>query len=315
MKVFVTYPFPEDWIKELKVKYETIIFEENRKPTKEEIIKNIKDASGILCLLRDKIDEEIISKAISLKVISNYAVGYDNIDIDAAKRRNIVVTNTPDVLTNAVAELTLAILLAAIRKIVEADRFVREGRFQGWDSILFLGYEIKDSITGIIGAGRIGAEFGRKIISLGGKVIYYNRKENETLDKLGARKVSLEELIKSSDFISLHLPLTKETYHIIGEKEIMMMKKNAFIVNTGRGPLIDERALADALNKGIIEGAALDVFEFEPGVTTELLRSNKVVLTPHIGSATKRTRENMARIAVQNIINVLEGKEPLYRVV
>lgn len=315
MKVFVTYPFPEEWIKELTENFKTIIFKEKRKPEKNELIENIKDADGILCLLRDKIDEEIILNAKKLKVISNYAAGFDNIDVNFASRRGIIVTNTPDVLTNATAELALAILLAVIRKIVVSDRYVREGSFTGWDSVLFLGYEIKDSTVGIIGTGRIGTEFGKKIIALGGNVIYYDLRENDELNKLGARKVSKEEILKKSDYISIHLPLTKETYHFIGEKEIKLIKKTGFIVNTGRGPIIDEFALAEAIKNKEIAGAALDVFEFEPGITTELLKSDNVVLTPHIGSATFKTRKRMAEVAVKNLKNVLEGKEPLYRVV
>ncbi len=315
MKVFVTYPFPEEWIKELTIKYETVIYKNKEKPSKEELLNYISDADGIICLLRDKIDKEIISAAKKLKVISNYAAGFDNIDTDFAKRKKIVVTNTPDVLTNATAELALAILFAAIRKIVVSDRYVREGNFTGWDSVLFLGYELKESTVGVIGAGRIGTEFAKKVISLGARVLYFDERENEELNKLGAKKVTKEEILKESDFISLHLPLTKETHHIIGEKEIKLMKKTAFLVNTGRGALIDEWALAEAVKNKEIAGAALDVFEFEPGITRELLICDNVVLTPHIGSATFKTRERMAKLAVKNLINVLEGKEPVYRVV
>ncbi|RKZ19638.1 D-glycerate dehydrogenase [bacterium] len=313
-KVFITYPFSEDWIKELLEKHDCEVYPETSPPTVNEIKKRIKDKDAILCLLRDPINREVIDEASALKVISNYAVGYDNIDVEYASSKGIVVTNTPDILTNATAELALSLVFALIRRIVEADRFTREGRFEGWLPELFLGMELSGSTVGVVGAGRIGSSFAEKVMKLGASVIYFSRRRKEHLEKLGARKVELEELLKKSDIISLHLPLTSETHHIIGEKEFQMMGGDTFLVNTGRGALIDEIALAEALASGRIAGAALDVYEYEPGITTSLLKMDNVVLTPHIGSATYRARKGMAEIAVKNIILTLEGKEPLYRV-
>jgi len=314
-KVFLTFPFPEDWIGELRENVQVYMNPDKKRLSEEELIANFKERDGVITLLSDKITRRVIEKANKLKVISNYAVGYDNIDIEFAKERGIIVTNTPDVLTNATAELTISLILAVARRIVEADRFTREGKFEGWQPTLLLGREVKDSYLGILGAGRIGIAVAKKAYSLGMNVIYYSRKEKDEMKALNAKFVSLDYLLKTSDFISLHLPLTKETYHIIGEKEFKAMKQNSIIINTGRGALIDEASLAEALLNNKIGGAGLDVYEFEPGVTTMLLKFQNVILTPHIGSATYRTRKMMAKIAVKNVLSVLNGKEPLYRVV
>ena len=314
-KVFLTFPFPEDWIGELRENVQVYMNPDKKRLSEEELIANFKERDGVITLLSDKITRRVIEKANKLKVISNYAVGYDNIDIEFAKERGIIVTNTPDVLTNATAELTISLILAVAKRIVEADRFTREGKFEGWQPTLLLGREVKDSYLGILGAGRIGIAVAKKAYSLGMNVIYYSRKEKDEMKALNAKFVSLDYLLKTSDFISLHLPLTKETYHIIGEKEFKAMKQNSIIINTGRGALIDEASLAEALLNNKIGGAGLDVYEFEPGVTTMLLKFQNVILTPHIGSATYRTRKMMAKIAVKNVLSVLNGKEPLYRVV
>ena len=313
-RVFITYPFPEEWIKELLEKHDCEVYPETTPPSLEEIKRRIRDKDAILCLLRDTINREVIDEANALKVISNYAVGYDNIDVEYAKLRGLTVTNTPDVLTNATAELALSLVFALIRRIVEADRFTREGRFEGWLPELFLGMELSGSTVGVVGAGRIGSSFAEKVMKLGATVLYFSRNRRENLEKLGAQWSSLEELLKYSDIVSLHLPLTDETRHIIGKKELEMMGSHTFLVNTGRGALIDEIALAEALAAGKIAGAALDVYEYEPGITTSLLKMDNVVLTPHIGSATYRARKGMAEVAVKNILLTLEGKEPLYKV-
>jgi len=314
-KVFLTFPFPEDWIDELRENVQVYMNPDKRMLSEEELMENFKEKDGVITLLSDKITKKVIGSANRLKVISNYAVGYDNIDIGFAKERGIAVTNTPDVLTNATAELTISLIFAVARRIVEADRFTREGRFEGWQPTLLLGKEIKDSILGILGAGRIGIAVAKKAYSLGRNVIYYSRKEKDEMKALNAKFVSLDYLLKTADFISLHLPLTEETYHVIGEKEFKIMKQDSIIVNTGRGALIDEASLAEALLNNKIGGAGIDVYEFEPGVTTTLLKLQNVILTPHIGSATYRARRMMAKIAVKNVLLVLNGQEPLYRVV
>lgn len=272
-------------------------------------LKKAKGADALLCLLTDRINGKIMDAVgAQLKVISNYAVGLDNVDLQAAKKRKIVVTNTPDVLTETVAEHTLALILALARRIREADRFVRIGRYKGFDPNLFLGTELQGKILGIVGCGRIGLEVARKMYTaFGMRVCYYDQAPREEAEKTcGAFPVSLIRLLKESDVVSLHVPLLPSTKHLIGEKELGLMKKTAYLVNTARGAVVDEKALVKALQEGKIAGAALDVFEEEPKLTSGLAKLENVLLTPHIASATKEARERMAVLAAQNIIDVLK---------
>lgn len=314
MKVFVTRKIPEEGLKILEKECDEVqVFPHDRIPKKKEIIEGIKGKDGLLCLLTDPIDKEVISSGDRLKAISIYAAGYDNVDVKEATKRGIIVSNTPDVLTDATAELAWALLFAVARRVVEGDRFTRSGKFRGWSPLLMLGKRISGSTLGIIGAGRIGTAFALKSKGLNMKVLYYNRSKNEVLEKeLGARKVSLEDLLKQSDFISIHLPLTPETYHLIGEKELSMVKKGAVIINTARGAIIDERALVKALKEKRIFGAGLDVYENEPEVNEELKKLDNVVLLPHIGSATFETRVKMAILAAENLVTSLKGEKPKY---
>ncbi|RLF38066.1 MAG: D-glycerate dehydrogenase [Thermoplasmata archaeon] len=314
MKVFVTRKIPEEGLKILEKGCDEVqVFPHDRIPKKKEIIEGIKGKDGLLCLLTDPIDKEVISSGDRLKAISIYAAGYDNVDVKEATKRGIIVSNTPDVLTDATAELAWALLFAVARRVVEGDRFTRSGKFRGWSPLLMLGKRISGSTLGIIGAGRIGTAFALKSKGLNMKVLYYNRSKNEVLEKeLGARKVSLEDLLKQSDFISIHLPLTPETYHLIGEKELSMVKKGAVIINTARGAIIDERALVKALKEKRIFGAGLDVYENEPEVNEELKKLDNVVLLPHIGSATFETRVKMAILAAENLVASLKGEKPKY---
>jgi len=276
----------------------------------------LKDKDGAIVLLTDTIDKEVLDKAKRLKVISNYAVGYDNIDIEEAKKRGIIVTNTPDILTNATAELTVSLIFSLIRRIIESNEFLRQGKFTGWEPDLLLGYELKGRLVGILGVGRIGSEVSRKLHALGAEIVYYDSLKKKELEKeTEAEKKDLKWILKNADIISIHIPLTEETYHLIDEEELSMMKDSAFLINTGRGSIINEAALADALRLGRIGGAALDVFEYEPGINPHLLHLKNVVATPHIGSATYRARKGMAEIACMNLLAALEGKEPPYRVV
>ncbi len=310
-KVFITRKIPENAIEILKKHFEVKIWEKDEPIGKEEIIKNIKDVFGILCLLTDRIDREVIDSAKNLKVIANYAVGIDNIDVEYAIKKGIIVTNTPDVLTHATAELAWALLFAVARRIIEADKFVREGRFKGWDPMLFLGKEIYGKTLGIIGAGRIGTAFGLKSKGFEMKVLYFSRKNNQVLeDRLHAKKKSLRDLLREADFISLHVPLTKETYHLIGKEEFSLMKEDAILVNTSRGAVIDEEELVKALKQKKLFGAGLDVYENEPKIHPELIKLPQVVLLPHIGSATYQTREKMAEMAAKSIVEVYNGKIP-----
>lgn len=310
-KVFITRKIPDIAIKMLKSKYSVRINKEDRQLTKKQIIKRAKNVNAILSLLTDRIDKEVMVAAKGLKVIANYAVGYDNIDINEAKKRGIIVTNTPGVLTETTADLAWALLFATARRIVEGDKFIRESRFDGWKPTLLLGYDIYGKVLGVIGTGRIGTAFALRSKGFNMKVLYYDKKRNPIVEKeCKGKQVTMNRLLKESDYISVHIPLNKETYHLIGDKEIECMKKTVILINTSRGAIIDEMALADALRKNVIAGAGLDVYEREPSITRKLLNLGNVVLTPHIGSASYETRAKMAVMAAQSIIDVLEGKMP-----
>ena len=285
---------------------------EGEPPIPREVLKEkVKDVDGLVVLLTDRIDAEILDNAPRLKIVANYAVGYDNIDVDECTRRGIVVTNTPDVLTDATAELAWALVFAVARKIVEAHRYVEKRLWRGWSPALFLGVELKGKTLGVLGAGRIGQAFALKSAGFGMKVVYYNRRPNEVLEKqLGARKVDLDELLQVSDIISLHLPLTPETYHLIGEREFNLMKPNTIFINTARGKIVDEKALVKVLKERRIYGAGLDVFEFEPQISEELYELDNVVMLPHIGSATVEARTKMAELVVENLKAFFNGKIP-----
>ena len=309
-RILVTRRIPEDGLKLLEqAGAELDICDDCL--TKAQIINRIKDKDGLICLLSDRIDADIITSGTQLKVISNYAVGYDNIDLKVAGDRGIYVTNTPGVLTDATAELAWALLLAAARRIVEADRFCRAKKFKGWEPFLMRGPELRGKTLGIIGAGRIGTAFAMKGRGFGMNLLYYSRSRNELLEKeLGGKKVDLEELLKRSDFVSLHVPLTSETKHLLKEREFGLMKENAILVNTSRGAVINEKDLANALKNRRIGGAALDVYEAEPYINEDLLSLDNVVLAPHIGSATIEARAQMSIMVAQSVIAVMNGKKP-----
>ncbi|OPX33758.1 D-glycerate dehydrogenase [candidate division KSB1 bacterium 4484_188] len=313
-RVFVTSRIPEAGLQILASKCELDIFADE-KLTRTQFIRHLQDKDGLLCLLSNPVDSEIIDSAPRLKVISNYAVGYNNIDIQAATRRGIVVTNTPGVLTDATADLAWALLLAVSRRIVEGDRMMRRGDYRGWEPQLLLGQDLKDKTLGILGAGRIGSAVARRSVGWNMQVLYFDRKRNPDLEeKVNARFTPLNQLFAYSDFISIHLPLTAETNHLVDEKALRRMKSTACLVNTARGPIVDEAALVRALKEGWIAGAALDVFENEPEIHPELKSLNNAVLTPHIGSATVGTRNAMAKIAAENLLAVLAGGKPRFPV-
>lgn len=310
-KIFYTYRIPDEGMLLLK-NYEISGNNEDRFLSKEEIIKGARDASALISLLSDRIDSEVISSLPKLKVIANYAVGYNNIDIEEARKRGIRVTNTPGALTDATADLTMALLLATSRRIVEGDRLVRERKFEGWKPGLLKGPALKGKILGIIGMGRIGKAVASRAKAFGMNILYHNRKPllQSEEEELCVKHVSLEELLKSSDFISLHVPLMGETYHLLNEKRLSLLKPEAIIINTSRGAVIDEKALIKALKDGKIAGAGLDVYEEEPFVPQELIDLPNVVLLPHLGSATNEARREMAIMVGRNVAAVLEGKEP-----
>ncbi|OYT59364.1 D-glycerate dehydrogenase, partial [Thermoplasmatales archaeon ex4484_30] len=248
-KIFLTRRLPEEGIKLLE-EHDLEIYEEDYPPSKEEIIAGVKGKDALICLLTDKIDAEVMSASPHLKIIANYAVGIDNIDVKEATKRGILVTNTPGVLTETVADLAWALLMAIARRIVEGDKFMRQGKFKGWAPLLLVGADIHGKTLGIIGAGRIGRAFARRAKGFDMEILYYDKKRNEKLEReMNARFVDLDILLKESDFVSLHVPLTEETYHMIGERELKMMKKTAYLINTARGKCIDEKALVRALKE------------------------------------------------------------------
>lgn len=270
---------------------------------------------AVASLLTDKIDGEVISAMpTSVKIIANYAVGFNNIDVPSAHARGMVVTNTPDVLTSTVAEHTVALILSLASRVPEGDRFIREGKFVGWDPLLLLGTDIKGKTLGLVGAGRIGSEVaGILHAGFGMNVIYCDVNQNESLEALCGAKfyATHEEVLAEADIVSIHVPLLPSTQHLINASRLARMKKSALLVNTSRGPVVDEVALVQALRSGTIRGAALDVFEFEPKVAEGLLDLPNVIVNPHLASATEETRNKMAEMVAGNIIEVLEGRPAL----
>jgi glyoxylate reductase len=247
-----------------------------------------------------------------LRIVANFAVGYDNVDLEACRERGVAVTNTPDVLTNATAELAVALMLAAARRLGEGERTVRAGRWSGWEPGQMLGRELSAAVVGIVGLGRIGTRVAELLQGFGVELLYWARtRHRETEARLGARHAELGELLAGADFVTLHVPLTDATRHLIDERALHQMKPGAILVNTARGGLVDAAALARALETGRLAGAGLDVYEHEPQVPAELLALEQVVLAPHLGSATAKARDGMARLVAENVIAVLEGRPPL----
>jgi glyoxylate reductase len=282
--------------------------------TADEIAAVVADAEGLVCLLRDRIDERLIASAPRLKVIANYAVGFNNVDLAAATARGVVVTNTPDVLTDATADHAFALLLAVARRIVEGDALVRAGRFTGWEPELLLGADVCGRTLGIVGLGRIGRAVARRARGFEMRVLYDDPEPPApTLEAaLGVRRVGKDEILAQSDFLTLHCPLTPATQHYLDAAALARMARGAILVNTARGPLVDEAALARALADGRLGGAGLDVYEREPAVHPELLTSPRVVLAPHTGSATVTARRRMAELCVGSVLDVLAGRRPAH---
>jgi len=284
---------------------------EDRVLTREELLENVSGRDGVLCLLTDTIDAAVFDAAKGAKIFANYAVGFNNIDVEAATARGIMITNTPGVLTDATADMAWALLFAVARRIVEADKFTRAGKFMGWSPKLFLGGDITGRTLGIVGAGRIGTAMAMRSVGFKMKVLYSDPVKNETLEReLGAEKVDLDTLLRQSDFVSIHVLLNEETRHLIGTEELAKMKPTAYLINTSRGPAIDEAALVEALKARSIAGAGLDVFEDEPKLAPGLANLDNVVVPPHIASATIWTRSKMAEMAAANLIAGLRGEKP-----
>jgi len=313
-KVLVTRRLPDE---ALRLLYDTCEVELNpydRVMTKDELIEGIRDKEGILCLLTDTITAEVMDAAVHLKVISNYAVGFDNVDVKAATGRGIVVTNTPGVLTETSADLTWALLMATARRIVEADAFMRNGKYTGWGPMMLLGGDVYGKTLGLVGMGRIGCAVARRAAGFNMRVLYYdvNRLSEDEEKALNLEYSGFDELLKEADFVSLHVPLLPSTRHLVGARELSLMKPTSYLINTSRGPVVDEKALVEALRSGKIAGAGLDVYENEPEMAPGLPELENVVLLPHIASASVETRTKMGIMAAQNLIAGLRGELPPY---
>jgi len=313
LKIYVTQPIPSAGLEVLRRAYPSFQMNpDERVLSRAELLENIKSCDAILSLLTDKIDGEVLDTAgPQLKVVANMAVGYDNIDHAAATSRGVMATNTPGVLTDATADHAWALLFSVARRIPESEKFLRAGKFKNWGPLLFLGGDITGRTLGIIGAGRIGHAVAMKSRGFNMRVLYADEVANPILEQeIGARKVSVEELLRESDYVSVHVPLLPSTKHLINAQSLRLMKKTAYLINTSRGPVVDEAALAEALKNGVVAGAALDVFENEPLVHPELLKLDNIVLTPHTASATIETRSKMATMAAENLIAALAGQKP-----
>ncbi|CAG0964043.1 glyoxylate reductase [Planctomycetaceae bacterium] len=285
--------------------------------TRDELLAHGRDTDALICTLADTIDASILAAFSRLRVIANYAVGTNNIALDAANQRGIAVTNTPIVLTDATAETAIGLMLACARRFIEGDVLTRQGRFTGWAPLFHLGHGLYGKTVGIFGAGRIGARVARTMArGFDCPILYHNRKANPEFEReTGARLCPLDELLRQSDFVSLHCPLTPQTKHLIDSRALSLMKPTAYLINTARGQVVDEHALIAALKAGTIAGAGLDVYENEPALAPGLAELDNVVLLPHIGSATVETRQTMGLMCAQSVIDVLHGREPKNRVV
>ncbi len=312
-KVYVTRLLPERGLSKIRQNFDMQVWEEYSPPPKRVIVEKVRDVDGLVPLLSDPIDAEVFDAAPKLKIVAQMAVGFDNIDIKEATRRGIYVANTPEVLTETTADFAWALLMATARRVVEADRYVRTGQWKvGWHPSMILGRDVHGATLGIVGAGRIGAALARRAKGFDMKILYYDVVPRPDMEKgSSAKRVDLDALFRESDFVSVHVPLTKETYHLVDARKLSLMKKTAYLVNNSRGPTVDEKALYEALREGRIAGAGLDVFEQEPTPTSNpLLKLENVVVAPHISSASYETRSKMAEMAADNLTAFFDGRRP-----
>jgi glyoxylate reductase len=310
MKVFVTRTLPEEALRIIRPAAEMEVWTEETPPSRDVMLSKVTELDGLLCLLTDHIDAELLDRAPHLKVVSQMAVGFDNIDVPACTARGVKVGNTPGVLTETTADLAFALLLATARRLVEADRFTRQGEWQTWSPMLLTGPDVHHATIGIIGMGRIGYEVARRARGFEMRILYANRSRNEKAERdFGAQYLDLDTLLAESDFVTIHTPLTPETRHMIGAEQFAKMKPTSIFVNTARGPVVDQQALYDALKSRTIAAAGIDVFEVEPLPADDpLLTLDNAVLLPHIGSASVATRTKMAVLAAENLVAGLRGR-------
>ncbi len=311
-RVYVTRPIFDQCVERLKHEVHVEVNSDERVLSKSELISHLREADGALTLLTDIINREVLEACPGLKVVANFAVGFNNVDIEAATELGVIVTNTPGVLTETTADFAWTLLMAAARRVVEADRFARAGKFKMWGPRMFLGHDVYGKTLGLIGLGRIGQAVARRASGFNMKVVFHDAEPipEQVLQDLRVTPVPLEELLRISDFISVHVPLLAETKHLLSDRTFAMMKPTCVVVNTSRGPVVDEKALVRALKNGKIAAAALDVFEREPEIEPELFDIDNVVIAPHIASASHETRLKMCMMAAENLLASLKGNRP-----
>jgi glyoxylate reductase len=312
-RVYVTRELPERGLKIIKKFFDAEVWPEYAPPPKKVIVEKARNVDALGSLLSDKIDAEVFDAAPKLKIVSQLAVGFDNIDVQEATKRGIYVTNTPEVLTDTTADFAWALLMAVARRVVEADKYVRAGQWKvGWHPSMLSGRDVYGTTLGIVGAGRIGYAMAKRAKGFDMKTLFYDVIPRPEIERdFGAKKVDMETLLKESDFVSIHVPLMKETHHLINADRLRLMKKTAYLINNSRGPVVDEKALYEALKTGKIAGAGIDVFEQEPtSMDNPLLKLDNVVVAPHISSASLETRSKMAEMVAENLVAFFEGKKP-----
>jgi len=312
-KVFVTRELPERGLRIIKKRFDAEVWADSAPPPKKVVIQKVAKVDALASLLTDQIDAEVFDVAPNLKIIAQFAVGYDNIDIKEATKRGIYVTNTPEVLTETTADFAWVLLMAVARRVVEADKYIRSGKWKvGWHPTMILGRDVYGATLGIVGLGRIGAAVAKRATGFDMRTLYYSATRKPNLEKtLGLEFADLDTLLQKSDFVSIHVPLMEKTYHLIDERKLKLMKETACLINNSRGPVVDEKALYKALTEGWIAGAALDVFEHEPtSIDNPLLELDNVVVAPHISSSSHETRSRMAEMVAENLIAFFEGKIP-----
>ena len=310
-RVLITRPIPEPGPSLIRLVTDRIeLNPEDRSLSVDELCAAVAGKEAVLCLLTDKIDARVLEAAKGCRVFANMAVGYNNVDVAEATKRGILVTNTPGVLTDCTADLTWSLILGVARRVAEGDREMRGGRFTGWGPLYMLGGDVTGATLGLIGPGRIATAVAKRAVGFGMKILYHGRRPSLEIEAYGGQSVSLDELLANSDFVSLHVPLNDDTHHLIDSRLLAKMKPTAYLINTSRGPVVEEKALVEALENGVIAGAGLDVYEDEPRMAVGLADLPNTVLLPHLGSATIETRAAMSRIAAQNLIAVLKGEKP-----
>ena len=312
MKVYVTRPVFDEATDRLRREFEVELNTEDRILPKQELISHLRDKDGALTLLTDAIDLEVLQSTQRLKVVANFAVGFNNVALDSATKLGVVVTNTPGVLTETTADFAWTLLMAAARRVVEADKFARAGRFRAWGPKMLLGYDIYGKTLGLVGLGRIGQAVARRAAGFNMRVVFHDPESipERIIKELGVTRLPFDELLRVSDFISLHVPLFPETHHLLNDHTFALMKPTCIVINTSRGPVVDEKALVRAVREGKIAGAGLDVFEREPEIEPELFAMENVILAPHIASASHETRLRMCMMAADNLIAALKGERP-----